>query len=139
MVVLCLLGIFVAGYLSWAEVTGGDTACINKGKVNCEAVQSSAYSRTLGIPVALFGLAGYVAILAVVILEDQHELAAIYGRVLAVAFALFGVMFSVYLSALEGTVLDKWCQWCVMSAVLISLLLVAGGFRMYRFLEPLRH
>ncbi|HEX3054482.1 MAG TPA: vitamin K epoxide reductase family protein [Aggregatilineaceae bacterium] len=139
MVVLAIVGIFVAGYLSWAEVTGNNTACLNTGAVNCEAVQTSAYSKTLGIPVAVLGLLGYIAILGTVLMEDQLPILAQYGKTLVVVFGLFGVMFSVYLSLIEGTVLDKWCQWCVISAILISILFIIGSVRLWRFMDRLRH
>jgi len=139
MVVLAVVGIFVAGYLAWAEVTGNNTACLDTGSIDCEAVQTSAYSKTLGMPVAVLGLLGYIAILGTVLMEDQLPILAEYGKTLAVVFGLFGVMFSVYLSLIEGTVLDKWCQWCMMSAVLISILFILGSMRWWRFMARLRH
>jgi uncharacterized membrane protein len=138
MLVFCVIGIFVAGYLSWAEVTDNNTICADTGKINCETVQKSAYAETMGIPVAIMGLLGYFAILGVLVLEDQHRLLAAYGRTLVVGFALFGVMFSGYLSALEATVLDAWCQWCIASAVIITILLGLGIWRLVEFMQPLR-
>ncbi len=84
------------------------------------------------------GLLGYLAILAVLVLEDQVEFLAAYGRTLVVAMALFGVIFQTYLTYIEASVLEKWCQWCVTSYVVISLLLVIAAYRMYRFLQPLQ-
>jgi len=91
------------------------------------------------MPVAVLGLLGYIAILGTVLMEDQLPILAEYGKTLAVVFGLFGVMFSVYLSLIEGTVLDKWCQWCMMSAVLISILFILGSMRWWRFMARLRH
>jgi uncharacterized membrane protein len=137
-VVLAIAGIAVAGYLSWAEVTGSETQCLDTGKINCETVQSSAYSEVLGVPIALLGLAGYVAILGVLLLEDQIAFLAAYGRTLVVGFALFGVIFSVYLTLIEATVLDAYCQWCLISAALIIVLLVLGSVRLYRLFTALQ-
>lgn len=137
-VVLCVLGILVAGYMTWAELTDNETACVDVGKVDCSAVQNSAYAKTFGIPVAFLGLLGYLAMLGILILEDQMLLFATYGRTLMVAMALFGTLFQTYLTYIEAAVLDKWCQWCVTSYVLITLLLMMSVRRLYLFLKPLR-
>lgn len=137
-IVLCIIGLFIAGYLSWAELANKETVCADTGKIDCAAVQKSAYADTYGLPVGVTGFLGYAAILAILILEDQVKLAAIYGRTLVVCMALFGVIFSIYLSLIEGTVLDAWCQWCVASAIIITALLVVSILRLTRFLTPLR-
>jgi uncharacterized membrane protein len=135
---LCAAGIFVAGYMSWAEATGNETVCTNTGSIDCAAVQTSAYAKTAGIPVANMGLLGYLAILAVLVLEDQVEFLATYGRTLVVSVALGGVIFQTYLTYIEAFVLEKWCEWCVTSYIVISLLFVIGAYRLYRFLQPLQ-
>lgn len=138
MIAFSIVGLFVAVYLSWAEVTDSETVCADTGKINCATVQKSAYSETMGIPVAVMGLLGYIAILGVLVLEDQVNFLATYGRTLVLGFALFGTMFSAYLSALEATVLDAWCQWCVASAVVITILLALSIWRWIEFVQPLR-
>jgi uncharacterized membrane protein len=137
-IVLCAVGVFVAGYMSWAEATGNETVCADTGSVDCAAVQNSAYAKTAGIPVANMGLLGYLAILAVLVLEDQVGFLATYGRTMILSVALCGVIFQTYLTYIEAAVLEKWCQWCVMSFIVISLLFVIGAYRMYRFLQPLQ-
>jgi uncharacterized membrane protein len=135
---LCVLGLLVAGYMSWAEITGNETVCANTGSIDCSAVQQSAYAKTFGFPVAVMGFLGYIAILAALALEDQLATIAAYGRTLVVGMALFGFMFQTYLMYVEAAVLEKWCQWCVASHVVIMLLLIIGVYRLYRFLQPLR-
>jgi len=137
-IVLCIIGLFVAGYLSWAELAAEETVCADTGKIDCAAVQKSAYADTYGLPVGVTGFLGYVAILGVLILEDQVKFLATYGRTIVVCMALFGVIFLIYLSLIEATVLDAWCQWCVASAIIITLLLVVSILRLTRFLAPLR-
>lgn len=137
-IVLSVLGILVAGYMTWAELTNNETVCVEAGSIDCAAVQDSAYAKTLGIPVALLGLLGYIAILGVLVLEDQLALFAAYGRTLVVGFTLFGVIFQTYLTYVEAAVLEKWCQWCVTSYILITALLIIGVFRLRSFIRPLR-
>jgi uncharacterized membrane protein len=134
----CFLGILVAGYMAWAEVTGNETMCADTGSIDCQAVQQSAYAETLGIPVAILGLLGYIAMFGVLILEDQIGLFASYGRTLVAGMSLFGFMFQTYLTYIEADVLGKWCQWCVTSFVLITLVFGIAVYRLYEFLKPLR-
>jgi uncharacterized membrane protein len=138
-ILLCLVGIVTAGYLSWAEAAGKETVCVNKGGINCTVVQQSAYSKTLGFPDAWMGLLGFIAILGVLMLEDQVEFLAAYGRTLVVGMTLFGTMFQTYLAYVEATVLEKWCQWCILSHITITLILLVGVYRLYAFMKPLRH
>jgi uncharacterized membrane protein len=79
-----------------------------------------------------------MAILLVLVLEDQVDFLAAYGRTLVVSFALGGVIFQTYLTYIEAAVLEKWCQWCVTSYIVISLLFIIGVYRVYRFLQPLQ-
>lgn len=137
-IVLAVLGIVVAGYMAWAEVTGNETVCADTGKIDCAAVQESAYAETSGVPVAVLGLLGYIAILGILVLEDQLDIFATYGRTLILGMTLFGVIFQVYLTVIEATVLDAWCQWCVASFVIITLLCVIGAYRVRQFLQPLQ-
>lgn len=138
-IVLCVAGLVVAGYMSWAELTGNETACADTGNIDCAAVQNSAYGTTLGIPVAVMGFLGYVAMMASVVLEDQVKFFANYGRTLLVGMALFGFVFQTYLFVIEITVLDAICQWCVISHVIVGALLVLGIFRLNQFFKPLRN
>ena len=119
-------------------MTDNETVCADVGKIDCAAVQQSAYAETFGIPVALLGLLGYIAILGAVILEDQIAIVAAYGRTAVVGMALFGVIFQTYLTYVEASVLDRWCQWCVASFVVITLLLIVGAIRLRNFLQPLQ-
>ncbi len=135
---LAVIGIAVAGYMAWAELTGNETVCSDVGKIDCAAVQQSAYAKTLGMPVAVLGLLGYVAMLGVLVLEDQVPLLAAYGRTLVVGMALFGVIFQTYLTWIEASVLDAWCQWCVASFVTVTLIFLIGCYRVYTFLQPLQ-
>ncbi len=137
-IVIAVFGIGVAGYMSWAELTGNETVCTDSGPIDCAAVQESAYASMFGFPVALMGMLGYVAILGVLVLEDQLEIVATYGRTWVVVMTLFGVMFQFYLTYVEAAVLEKWCQWCIMSFFAITTLFVIGVWRLNELIKPLR-
>ena len=65
--VLALLGIAIAGYLTWIHYAHLDPVCVGGGG-GCERVQSSRWAELGGIPVAVLGLGGYIAILASLLL-----------------------------------------------------------------------
>jgi uncharacterized membrane protein len=119
--VVSLVGIFVALYLSmykWGMI--GTLECRLGG---CEVVQNSPWSRLLGRPVAEWGLGAYVFLLVVSIMGLQPR----YMNARWVPLAIFGtaaigVAFSGYLTYLEAFVIEAWCQWCVISAILITVI-----------------
>jgi len=55
----CLIGI--GGYLTYVHYADLRVLCVSSG--GCETVQSSRYSNLDGVPVAMLGLACYIAIL----------------------------------------------------------------------------
>lgn len=117
---LSLLGAGVAAYLMYVESTQTLAVCGPIG--DCNAVQGSPYARLFGIlPVGLFGLAGYVSILAGSIVAMRSEgRAAAWATVVVFGLALFGTLFSIYLTFLEPFVIGASCAWCLTSAVLIT-------------------
>ncbi len=119
--VLSLVGFFDALYL-WAHNAGlmGPIVC---GLGDCEAVQSSVYSKLGPIPVSALGVAGYVAllVLALVGVQPAQRRSRLIGGLL-LACATVGVAFSGYLTYLEARVIHAWCQYCVASAIIMTLI-----------------
>jgi len=117
------IGICVAGYLTYVHYAGLQPFCAGGGH-GCERVQSSSYAKLAGIPVAVLGLAGYVAIAAALLAPGER------ARLAAAALAVSGFGFSAYLTYLELVVIDAICQWCVTSAVLLTALMVLAVWRL---------
>ncbi len=121
---LCVIGLGVAGYLTYIEMTQTTAVCGPVG--DCNTVQQSEYARLFGIlPVGLLGLAGYVLILVAHAARnyapEKWRRAASQGLL---GMALFGVVFSIYLTYLEIFVIQAVCLWCLSSAVISTLLLL---------------
>src|SRR5690606_38446978 len=116
-----IAGIAVAGYLTYLHYNVGALVC---GVGECEIVQSSKYSQMFGIPIAIFGLLMYLAILALIIvrhtMSDWSDLASTGILVLLIA----GTIYAAYLTYLELEVIRAICQWCVISAIITVLLLI---------------
>jgi uncharacterized membrane protein len=122
--VLSLIGIGVAGYLTYTHYEGLNVVCLSSG--GCETVQKSVYSKLAGVPVAVLGLAGYIGIL--LSLAIRNEL----GRIAGFGIALIGFLFSMYLTYREIFTIKAICQWCVSSAVLMTILTVLTAIRALR-------
>ena len=122
---LSLLGVFVAAYLYLYKIGKiGTMAC---GTGGCETVQLSRWSMFAGIEVSLIGLVGYLVLLGVALAGLQPPLArqSWVAKSLVLMSGL-GVVFAIYLTALELFVIHAICRWCVASAVIITLVFVAS-------------
>lgn len=122
--ILALAGIGVATYIAIAESGGGAPKCLVGGS-GCETVANSKYADLAGVNVAVIGIAGYVLLLVAAIIPRD---AGRFGGFLA---ALVGFGFSAYLTYLELFVIDAICQWCVGSAVLMTLSLAVAATRAF--------
>ncbi len=118
---LALVGLLLAVYL-WLWKIGflGAIAC---GSGSCETVQLSEHAVFLGIPVAFYGVVGYLAILVVSLLGLQPRwLERREPTFVVVLLSGIGVAFSAYLTYLEAFVIEAWCRWCLVSAGIILLI-----------------
>src|SRR5207244_9948026 len=90
----------------------------------CEIVQTSEYSKLAGVPVALIGLIGYVTILASLLAPETES-----SRFATVALTVVGFGFSAYLTGRELLSIHHICEWCVSSAVIMTLLTCLSTWR----------
>jgi uncharacterized membrane protein len=123
---LALVGAGIAGYLTYARYAHVSIACSTGG---CETVQSSEYAEIVGLPVAVLGLAGYLAILATAFFADER------ARVAGAALALGGLVFSVYLIFVQIFAIEAFCQWCLASDT-VMLFLAAATVARLRVRQP---
>jgi uncharacterized membrane protein len=121
---IALVGLGVAAYLTYVHYAGAKPVCGLGG--NCEKVQTSTYSKLLGIPVATLGLVGYALILASLAVPGDS------GRLAGAAVAICGFGFSAYLTYRELFSIHAICPWCVGSAVLMTLLAIVTSVRLVR-------
>jgi uncharacterized membrane protein len=120
---LAAVGTAIAAYLTWVHYADIKPICAGGGG-GCEKVQTSSYAELAGVPVALIGLIGYLAILASLLVPGEA------GRMGGAVLALVGFGFSAYLTYLELFEIDAICQWCVASAVVMTALAIATTARL---------
>jgi len=121
---LALLGVFVATYLTLYHYGFiGRRAC--SATHGCETVQTSKWATFIGLPVAAWGLGYYVVVFAIAFAGVQDRWAT--SRRLSVGLVVltgWGALFSAWLTYLEGFAIHAWCQWCLISATIATLLFV---------------
>jgi uncharacterized membrane protein len=122
MLVLGVIGLGVAIYLTYVHYSGIQPACTAGG--SCLKVQTSEWSKLAGVPVALIGLIGYVAIVASLLAPDGEE-----TQLATLGLTLIGFGFSAYLTYRELFSIHAICEWCVSSAAILTLLLIGSVTR----------
>jgi uncharacterized membrane protein len=126
--IVAAAGAGVAGYLTYVHYADVSPLCLAHG--GCETVQTSAYAKLAGVPVALLGLIGYLGVLASLAVRTD------LGRLAGAFIALVGFGFSAYLTYRELFTIDALCQWCVASAALMTALAVLTGLEALRTPPP---
>ncbi len=122
---LALVGLFVALYLTMYKT--GMIGSISCSIGSCESVNPSRWSSFLGLPVAAWGLGFYVIALAVAIVGSSDRWADERGpAIIMVALSGWGVLFSLWLTYLELFVIHAVCMWCVISAIIVTLIFITS-------------
>ena len=127
--VTAIIGALDAAYLTWIKLSHNETQCA-PGLGDCFTVNTSSYSELYGIPVAVFGLATYLAIIAILLYESRIDFLKENGTLALFGISLVGVLYSIYLSYLEEFVLHAWCPYCVLSALAITLIFIISIVRL---------
>jgi uncharacterized membrane protein len=122
---LALAGIFVALYLLLYKI--GIVGNLSCSIGSCETVNTSKWAVLLGAPVAAWGVAFYVVMFSLALVSLQDRYADSYGMSkLLVLVSGFGVAFSAWLTFLELFVIHAICQWCVISAIIVTAIFVVS-------------
>jgi uncharacterized membrane protein len=116
MLALTIVGIGIAGYLTYVHYAGIKPTCT--AGASCIKVQTSQWAKLDGVPVALIGLVGYVVILASLLAPDREE-----SRLATLGLTLIGFGFSAYLTYRELFSIHAVCEWCASSAGIMTILL----------------
>jgi len=130
---LSLIGFFVATYLYLFKL--GKIAGLACGTGGCERVQASPWATFLGLPVAAYGVAGYLACLVCALIALQQPAdRRHWSDALLLAGAATGVAFTAWLTFAEAFLIHAWCRWCLGSAAIIALLCLCAllGWRSLR-------
>jgi uncharacterized membrane protein len=125
MIVLAVVGLGIASYVTYVHYAGIKPAC-TAGE-SCTKVQTSVYSELAGVPVALMGLIGYIAILVSLSVPETET-----SRFATLVLTLGGFGFSAYLTYRELFSIHAICEWCVTSAGIMTILMLLSVWRFLR-------
>ena len=130
MVALVIVGLAVSVYMTIYKYTGNDGMCLGSG--DCSTVNASRFSEVNGIPVAVFGIVGYVAILIVLFYENKQEFFRKNGALLVFGMSLTGFVFTLWLVYVELELLKAICPFCVTSQVAMTIIFILAVVRLFR-------
>ncbi len=120
---LSVCGLGVSTYLTVAHYSGVQLVCSDTGIVNCAKVTHSAESVFLGVPVALWGLLFFLAMVAVN-LPAAWRSADRRIHALRLAMTVVGMCFVLYLVSAELLIIKSICLWCTSVHAITFLLFV---------------
>jgi uncharacterized membrane protein len=127
--VTCAMGAGVGAYLTLKHhdaLSGGAASACNVNETfNCDLINTSQYSEIAGVPIALIGVAFYLALGLTAWLgwRDRHGYDRAPGLVVAGGVAAVG--YSAFL-AWASTTVGAWCLFCI-SLYVVNALILAGG------------
>ena len=128
--ILTILGLLVSIYMTIFKITNNAKMCI--GSHGCSIVNSSRYSEVNGIPVAVLGVVGYAAILAVLLLERRSGFIQQNGTLLFFGLSLTGFLFTLYLIFVEVALIKAYCPFCLTSQAAMTLIFIISVIRLVR-------
>lgn len=116
---LAVAGMVLTAYLAYVNLAGGNAALCTAGS-GCDVVQQSRWSEFLGIPSALWGF-GLYALIALVALSRSGKVKR-WRRLFSLS--VFGVAYSLFLTAVGVFDLSSFCFWCLASLALLVAIFV---------------
>lgn len=127
--VASIIGFIDSAYLAIIKFTHTPIYC-TPGLGNCESVQNSQWSTIWGVPIALLGAMAYLFLIFCFVYEKRIPLLKQYFLYLVFGTSLFGFLYSLYLTYLELFVIHAICQWCVLSAICMTVVFIATIIRL---------
>jgi uncharacterized membrane protein len=128
--ILIIIGLLVSIYMTIYKITSNENMCI--GSKDCSIVNASRFSEVNGVPVAVIGVAGYAALLALQILEKKPGFFQQNGTMIFFGIAVTGFLFTAYLIFVEVTLLKAFCPFCITSQVSMTLIFFISVIRLIK-------
>jgi uncharacterized membrane protein len=134
-VVLALVGLADASYLTWEKINGFTPSCTAVFK--CDVVLNSSWAHLGPIPVSALGMVFYLSFLILIIsryLSSDDQKGGkwdVYLHSLSSLWSIIGVVVSLILITVMAFILKAWCLFCLVSAT-SSILLAVTTFVLHR-------
>jgi uncharacterized membrane protein len=120
LLILPILGILDAGYLTWQHYGNVLVVCPAYFTfIDCGQVLHSPYAILFGVPLAVWGLLFYCAETALVLFISFTDNRT--GKLLVLVSSVGGFLFSLYLVYLQLGVIGAVCLYCMASALISTV------------------
>lgn len=129
-IALTIIGLLVSIYMTIYKLTNNESMCI--GSSGCSEVNASRYSEINGIPVAVLGVVGYAAILALLFLEQRPGFIQENGSMIFFGISLIGFLFTLYLIYIEIALIKAYCPFCLTSQAVMIVIFIISVIRLAR-------
>lgn len=122
-----LFGLFVASYLLYVYTSGADLRC---GPLHgCDIVRASSFSSWFGVPTPAFGVAFYLAVLALLVFRAYApHIRPKQLRLFQILFVCAGFAESLFLTGVQRFALHAFCTWCLCSAAAATIIFALAWF-----------
>lgn len=130
LLIVALIGFVDATYLTIEHFLNNIPPCTTDG---CEKVLTSSYSEVIGIPVALLGAIYYLAILVLLIAYFDAKREVLLRS--AMLLTPLGFLASIYFFILQASVINAFCQYCLVSAATSTILFVFSMYSLAKYRE----
>ena len=127
---LIVVGFLVSIYMTIFKITSNESMCI--GSKDCAVVNASRYSEVNNVPVAVIGMAGYGAMLAILWLEKRPGFFKQNGSMIFFGISLIGFFFTLYLVYVEIALIKAFCPFCIASQVSMTLIFILSVVRLIK-------
>ena len=133
-IILAFIGLLVSVYMTIYKITSNDSMCIGSG--DCKTVNASRYSEVnlagFKTPVAVLGVAGYAAILGILLFEPKNDFLEQNGSLVFFGLSLMGFLFTLYLIYVEIALIKALCPFCLASQTVMTIIFILSVIRVVR-------
>jgi uncharacterized membrane protein len=99
---------------------------------NCNVVNASQWSEVMGIPTAYLGLITYLLLIFLLIFGKKIAFLKPFSDFIFFIVASIGFLFSAYLTYIEASILKTFCEWCLISALMMTILFSISVIKLAR-------
>lgn len=127
--IAAVIGLLDSIYLAYVKIAKAPIYC-TPGLGDCDVVNASRWSELFGIPLGIYGIAGFGIILILLTVGLRNKWIFEHVDLVLFGISLAGFLFSVYLTGIEIFILKTVCQWCLLSAIAMSVIFITTIIRL---------
>jgi len=127
--IAAIVGLLDSTYLAYVKIAKAPIYC-TPGLGDCDVVNASRWSELFGIPLGVYGVIGFGLILLVTLFSGKIKRISPYTDLILFGISIAGFLFSLYLTTIEIFILKTVCQWCLLSAIAMTVIFVTTIIRL---------